>query len=119
MGNYETTPDPRMRNGWAEYQRLVLAELERHNELINNINKSLTDIGIQLALMKEENGKIKTLQVEVVDLNRRMNAQDTNTQVGDALDKYKKWIIGAIVAFVISVAIPLLNILLGLQGIGK
>ena len=28
-------------NGWAEYQKLVLAELERHNKWLNAIDEKL------------------------------------------------------------------------------
>lgn len=107
-----------MRNGWAEYQRLVLAELERHNQLINDILKTLAEMNIRLALMKEENGKIKELQIEVNTLAAKVVSLDTGSQISEAVDKYRKWIIGIIATVLITAVIPLIKIILSIKGIG-
>lgn len=110
--------DPRMRNGWAEYQRLVLAELERHNKILIDLDRSLQDIRVQLALMKEENGKIKTIQQQISGLDQRMGKQETDDSITAGIDKYKKWIIGVIITIIISGIIPLITVILKLKGIG-
>ena len=39
-------------NGWPEYQRLVLAELERHNAVMVAMNIALGEIRVELAMLK-------------------------------------------------------------------
>lgn len=110
--------DPRMKNGWAEYQRLVLAELERHNVLINDIGRTLGEMNIRLALMKEENGKIKDLQLQLADLTKRIGSQETGDQITDAVARYRKWIIGIVITVFATAIIPLIRVLLQIKGIG-
>jgi len=44
------------RNGWSEYEKLVLNELERHNLLIEHIRKDLSQIQAELAMLKVKSG---------------------------------------------------------------
>lgn len=118
MSDWTNDSDPRMRNGWAEYQRLVLAELERHNKILNDLDRALQDIRVQLALMKEENGKIKAMQEQINGLDRRIGNQETADSISAGVDKYKKWIIGIIITIIVSGIIPLITVILKLKGIG-
>lgn len=43
-------------NGWNEYQKLVLNELERHNKLIESIRYDLSDIKTEIAMLKVKSG---------------------------------------------------------------
>ena len=43
-------------NNWSEYQKLVLAELERHGKLISEIDSKISDIRVELAMLKVKSG---------------------------------------------------------------
>lgn len=43
-------------NGWSEYQKLVLSELERHNGLIEDIRNKLGKIETDIAMLKVKAG---------------------------------------------------------------
>lgn len=43
-------------NGWSEYEKLVLNELERHNNLIEGIRKDVSDIRSEIAMLKVKSG---------------------------------------------------------------
>lgn len=116
--------DPRMKNGWAEYQRLVLAELERHNDLINQINIQLRDVAIFIALYKENSDKIEAQMKEFGEkIQKLQDAQiitDQGDAIGAAISKYRRWIIGIALTILVSVAIPVVNIFLNYKtGTGK
>lgn len=44
------------KNGWDEYQKLVLTELKRHNELLHDLDQKLNDINVELATLKVKSG---------------------------------------------------------------
>lgn len=111
MSNLEH--DPRMRNGWAEYQRLVLAELERLNKSVGSLNDRLNDMQVQIALLKEENGRIKQLQAELRETRLEISSVKQGDAIDDAIKKYRNWIIGLIFAVIVSTVIPIANILIG------
>jgi len=48
--------DSKHTNGWNEYSRLVLAELERHNKLLEEYNKKLNVIQVEIAMLKVKAG---------------------------------------------------------------
>lgn len=41
---------------WSEYQKLVMAELERHNEVLEGLSKQINDIHIEIAMLKVKSG---------------------------------------------------------------
>lgn len=43
-------------NGWTEYQRLVLSELERHSQALHQIEMNLKKIDVDLATLKVKAG---------------------------------------------------------------
>lgn len=43
-------------NGWTQYQKLVLAELERLSEETTKIKESLSNIQIEIAMLKVKSG---------------------------------------------------------------
>jgi hypothetical protein len=43
-------------NGWSEYEKLVLNELERHNNLIEGIREDVSDIRSEIAMLKVKSG---------------------------------------------------------------
>lgn len=105
--------DPRMRNGWAEYQRLVLAELERHNTLIENLNMKLNDISLQLALLKQENGKISKLEGKLEVLEKQLDKVNEGNIVDEAVGKYKAWLLSGAFLLLTAVALPIVKIFFG------
>lgn len=53
--------DPKwMGNGWTQYQKLVLAELERHSKQLEQINsqmhKQMSDLQVEIATLKVKSG---------------------------------------------------------------
>lgn len=117
---------PPLNNGWAEYQRLVLAELERHNKLIEVIDTKLSEIQLALALMKERNGQIdqdikernRKVDDQLATMGNNHSALDTrvknlerSTDIESAIQRYKKWIFGTMVLLLSSIVIPLVKIL--------
>lgn len=42
--------------GWVEYQRLVLAELERHSATLETIGRDLGSVRTEVALLKLKSG---------------------------------------------------------------
>lgn len=49
-------PDQWQGNGWTQYQKLVLAELERHSEQLDRLSKQITHLDIELAMLKVKAG---------------------------------------------------------------
>ena len=43
-------------NNWSEYQKLVLAELERHGSLIAEIDSKISDLRVEIAMLKVKSG---------------------------------------------------------------
>lgn len=43
-------------NGWSEYEKLVLSELERHNMLIEHVRKDISIIQTEIAQLKIKSG---------------------------------------------------------------
>jgi hypothetical protein len=109
MTNFEQQQDPRMRNGWAEYQRLVLAELERHN--LTNLDQSVQGLRTDIALLKEQNGKIHTLQGQIDKLQKQVQESDTQNKIGDAISKYRGWILTTLLLLASSIIIPLVKLI--------
>jgi len=43
-------------NGWTEYQRLVMNTLEQHEKKLGEIAEALTDIKVELGMLKVKAG---------------------------------------------------------------
>lgn len=63
---------------WTNYQRLVLSELERHDEHLQQIAKHLTDVKLEIAMLKVKSGVwgalaglIPVIVLVVVEILRR------------------------------------------------
>jgi|SRR5688572_13060290 len=108
---------------WNEYARLVLAELERHNKLLAKMDEKLDSIKIEQAIYDRE---ITAIKGEIVDIkaaisrhNDRLVVMENSDLADKAIKKYKKWIIGAVFSMLISVAIPVTDLILKLgEGAG-
>ena len=95
-------------NGWAEYQKLVLAELERHNKWLSKIDLKLNET---LLTFKLEKQMIENLVKLFENLDNRVKKLEDEHVGQDAIDDYKKnkgryrnWVIGLSVTTIISVA---------------
>lgn len=115
MSNYndERNNDPRMRNGWAEYQRLVLAELERHNNLIESFNGKLAEISLQIALLKQENGKLGRIEQRLDDAEKRLDKIDQGDLIENAVNRYRNWLISGGFLLVSALVLPLVRLFIG------
>ncbi len=58
-------------DGWSEYQRLVLAELERHNRAIESLAEKLADIKVEIATRNE----LQALKAEVAEYRASVNTE--------------------------------------------
>ena len=43
-------------NGWREYQRLVMAELERHGRALNDLNGQISSLKTEIAMLNVKSG---------------------------------------------------------------
>lgn len=43
-------------NGWTQYQKLVLAELERHSSYLEDLKKHISRLEIEIATLKVKSG---------------------------------------------------------------
>lgn len=90
--SYSSNPEPPTTNGWTQYQKLVLAELERHDESLNKLYDEMT-------LLKLGQGKISSditkyaeqsqrdLEVLKVSLNKEGDAlKDARIELSKAKD---------------------------------
>ena len=100
-------------NGWNEYSRLVLKELETLSVGITNLNTEIQDIKREIALIKDREDKVDELKA----WKEKMDDVMTPSQLKDAiktlqdLDKFKT---KAITVFaVIQLLILLFDIFLG------
>lgn len=91
--------------GWAEYQRLVLAELERHNQLMREIDIRLGKFELDMEILKREMaGSLK--------LDERLRKLENDALTSGAVMKYRKWLIGGALLLITSVVIPIINLYL-------
>jgi len=100
-------------NGWAEYQRLVLAELERHNNKLVSIDTSLQEIKIELALQKKETGRILNVETRVDKLEDQYDVIHQGDIIDRAIRKYRKYIFGIILAILTAIIAPLIKLITG------
>lgn len=50
------SPQKSSGNNWSEYQKLVLAELERHGSLISEVDEKISDLRVEIAMLKVKSG---------------------------------------------------------------
>ena len=94
-------------NGWPEYQKLVLAELERHNKWLNSIDEKLN---ATLLSFSAERKAVEALMKMVDQLDKRVGsledsriAHDVLVDANDRQKASRKWLIGLSVTSILSV----------------
>lgn len=66
-------------NGWTEYQRLVLSELERHENKLNSLHTQLVELKIESSNIKVELANLSKLVKDLSDqLEETREKQFTN-----------------------------------------
>lgn len=105
-------------NGWAEYQKLVLAELERHNKWLNTIDEKLN---AALLTFSAERKAVEALMKMVEQLDSRVNsledsriAYEAAMSADDRQKASRRWLIGLSVASSLSAAAIVTDILVRL-----
>lgn len=105
--------DPRMRNGWAEYQRLVLAELERHNRFIEAINLKLGDIELKIALLKHDATKVTKNELRIDSLEKQIDKLNEGEIIEKAVNKYRNWLLSGGLLLLTAIILPVVRLFLG------
>ncbi len=107
-------------NGWNEYAKLVLAELERHNGLLTSINDKLDAIKLQQALNEQDLAVVKeevdAFEVDIKDLKKRVYKLEQGELVEAALMRYRRWVIGGAFAVATAFIIPVVEVLIRIWG---
>ena len=102
-------------SGWGEYQKLVLAELERHNKWLNSIDEKLNTTLLTFTLEKraiESLAKlVEQLDTRVAALEEDHTARAAVDSVNAVRDNSRKWLIGLMATTLFSVAAMALNII--------
>ena len=47
---------PNHTNGWTEYSKLVLSQLEEHGDVLKDINRELTNMRVEIGMLKVKSG---------------------------------------------------------------
>lgn len=101
--------------GWIEYGKLVLSELERHNDLLMKISEKLDAIKLQQALYEQEIGEVKSEvrdhSADIKDLKIRVYKLEQGELIAEALSRYRRWILAGGFGIVASVVIPIASML--------
>ncbi len=97
--------------GWNEYQRLVLAELERLNKRQEATEEKLSNIDRKLYALTERD--ISDLKTRMFDSEKKISAAERAGIGDEAVTKYRKWIIGGALLLLTSVIFPIVNLYLG------
>jgi hypothetical protein len=105
MSNLET-------GNWGEYQRLVLAELERHNKLLQTVDDRIQGLKVEIELLKQLRQQLEDLQKIVKDNTKDISSLEKGEDVDDALKKYRNWIVGLLFVFVTALLLPVINLIL-------
>lgn len=72
------TPPPS--NGWTQYQKLVLAELERHDSQMENIKKDIVEIKLA---QRELSSEMIALQNSITELNNTLKEHAVERKAAD------------------------------------
>ena len=107
-------PDTQIPDSWTHYQKMVLSELERHEEKQDLLSRDLTDLRLLVAnmsaVLNQNTESIKNLGKQIKEFEQRAATQATDI----TLIKYK---IG-IAASAISTALTFL-VQLGMKWLEK
>lgn len=99
---------------WDSYARLVLTELERHNDLLFKINEKLDSIKLQQALYEQEikqvKGDVKDHERDIKDLKKRVYKLEQGELVEAAVKRYRRWIIAGGFGIVTALLLPIIEI---------
>lgn len=98
---------------WGEYQKLVLAELERLNSSNNNFARDINDIKLSLSLIQRTEDKLEKT-VEIMD--KRLVTVENSQLTEATIQKYRKWLVGGFIAFIASTVVPVVLFILGGAG---
>ena len=105
---------------WREYSRLVLTELERHNDLLLKIHEKLDTIRLQQALADQVTKDLAQDQLDLTDkvseLDKRIMSLETGSFAKEEVTKYKRIVISSIVIAFSSFIFPVIQIILRLTG---
>ena len=109
---------PSDNGGWSEYAKLVLAELERHNNILQKIDEKLDAIGLQQAETQHEVRGLKATSDEhevcIKDLKKRVYKLEQGELVNHAIKKYRWWILTGVFTVALAIIIPVAEILVKL-----
>jgi chromosome segregation ATPase len=97
--------DSQESQSWTQYQRMVLSELERHEEKQDTFQRDLTDLRLLVASLKTELNQNTSSIKNLSDQIRNFEQNAANQQTDITLLKYK---IG-LVASAISTGVTLLS----------
>lgn len=106
-------------NGWSEYQRLVLAELERHSSVIEGLAKEVRSVAVDVALFKRHVESMDTHRVEVemqmTDLRGRVKKLEEEKAHDDGREVANKehtvswrWVVATAIMAAGYILLPLL-----------
>ena len=93
---------PIERDGWSEYQLLVLAELKRHNDVLEHLAREISTMKVDLAVFEK-------VELRMTDLEKRMNT--SAVEIGMLQVKAGVWggVAGLFVALATAVLYALQN----------
>lgn len=80
------TPLSGTQNGWNEYSRLVLKELETLSQGITNLNAEIQDIKREIALIKDREDKVEELR----EWKEKVNETITPSQLAELIKDVKE-----------------------------
>jgi predicted nucleic acid-binding Zn-ribbon protein len=96
-------------NGWNEYSRLVLNELEKLNESIQNLQREMQDVKKELTELKAKEDKVNELRSWKKDLDEVVSPTQLKDYIKDINDlksfKTVAVTVWAIVQFLTAVGI--------------
>lgn len=88
---------PIERDGWSEYQLLVLAELKRHNDVLEHTAR-------EIAVMKVDLAVFEKVEKRMTDLERQMN----RSAVDIGMLQVKAGVWGGVAGLMVAIATAIL-----------
>ena len=101
---------------WGEYQRLVLAELERHNSLLQGIDTRIQSLKLEVELIKQNNERLSNIEAQVKNNTDKLRTIETGEATATAITKYRKTIVGGLFLIITALLIPTINLILHALG---
>jgi len=102
-------------NGWNEYSRLVLNELEKLNESIQSLQKEMQDVKKELAELKAKEDKVNELKSWKKDIDEVVSPTQLKEYIKDINDlksfKTVAITVWAIVQFLTAIGIAVARFL--------